>query len=41
MGFLLGLILGFVLGAVAVIGMAAIHFAGLHDGPDDTDQAGA
>ena len=41
MGFLLGLILGFVLGAVAVIGLAAIHFAGEHDGPDDTDQAGA
>ena len=40
MGFLLGLILGFVLGAVAVIGLAALHFAGQHDGPDDTDQAG-
>lgn len=38
MGFLLGLIVGFVLGAVAVIGLAALHFAGE---PDDTDQAGA
>lgn len=40
MGFLLGLILGFMLGAAAVIGLAAFHFAGLHDAQDDTDQAG-
>ena len=41
MGFLLGLILGFVLGAVAVIGLAALHFARQHDELDDTDRAGA
>lgn len=39
--FLLGLIVGIMGGAVLVIGLAAIHFAGQHGGPDDTDQAGA
>ncbi len=38
--FLAGVI-GFALGAVTVIGLAAVHFAGQYDEPDDTDQAGA
>lgn len=38
MGFVVGLIVGFVLGALAIIALAALHFAG---DQDDTDQAGA
>lgn len=36
--YLLAGVIGFALGAVTIIGLAAVHFAGE---PDDTDQAGA
>lgn len=38
--FLAGVI-GFAAGALTVMGLAALHFADLHDEQDDTDQAGA
>jgi hypothetical protein len=41
MGFLLGLIVGFVLGVVAVIGYCALRVAGWFDEQDETDEAGA
>lgn len=36
--YLLAGVIGFVLGALVVIGLASLHFAGEQD---DTDQAGA